>query len=64
MSNSFVERPDKTHVHWVDITELETILESENTKPTNSPEENQNDDIKNTFLVLTLYLYFSKKQVI
>ena len=37
-------------------------MESEDNKPTNSPEDNQNDDIKNRISsAYLLYLYFSKK---
>ena len=40
------------------MIELETqiiqILRSENTNPTNLPQENQNEDIKVTFLVFSL----------
>ena len=54
--------------HWVHIiepgTQIIRALGSENTKTTNSPGENQNDDIKKTFLTLTFDLYFRKKQVI
>ena len=35
-------------------TEIVKILGSENTNPTNLPEENQTEDIKVTFLVFSL----------
>ena len=35
-------------------TEIVQILVSENTNPTNLPEENQTEDIKVTFLVFSL----------
>ena len=47
--NFFCEHPDRKY--WVHIIELQTqiirTLGSGNINPTNLPEENQNDDIKN-----------------
>ena len=50
------------------MIELETqiiqILKSENTNPTNVPEESETEDIKVTFLVFSLAGNFSIKEVI
>ena len=45
-------------------TQIILILRSENISLTNLPEENQNDDIKITFLVFTYAGNFSENEVI
>ena len=45
-------------------TQIIQILRSENTNPTNLPEESETEDIKVTFLVFSLAGNFSIKEVI